>query len=194
VPGVGAIVLAAGSSSRMGRPKQLLRVQGKTLLRRAAETAAEAGCAPIVVVLREMSDELLAELRGLAVHPIESPEAAKGIGTSIRAGVGSILHHLPTLQSLVILLCDQPRVNADMLRRLIDSHRASGKPVSACAFAGTIGPPVLLESALFSRFQSLKDDQGAKALWLAQPEIVHRFACEEAAIDVDTPEDYQRLG
>ena len=60
--------------------------------------------------------------------------------------------------------------------------------------AGTIGPPVLLESALFSRFQSLKDDQGAKALWLAQPEIVHRFACEEAEIDVDTPEDYQRLG
>ncbi len=193
MPGVGAIVLAAGASARMGQPKQLLRVQGKTLLRRAAETAAEVGCEPIVVVLREMSAELLAELRGLAVHPIENPEADKGIGTSIRAGVGSLLKISPNLQSLVILLCDQPRVNADTLHRLIDSHRANGKPVSACAFTGTIGPPVLVESSLLSKLQSLRDDQGAKALWLAQPEIIHRFACEEAAIDVDTPEDYQRL-
>ncbi len=191
--GVGAIVLAAGASSRMGRPKQLLSVEGKTLLRRAAEAVVEAGCDPAVVVLREKTSDLLAELDGLAVHPVENPQANKGIGTSIRAGVSSLLQLSPNLEALLIVLCDQPRVNSQTLKMLIDSYRKSNKPVCACAFAGTIGPPVLVASPFFSKLQSLPDDRGAKYLWMAQPQIVQQVCCEEAATDIDTPEDYQRL-
>ena len=190
---VAAIVLAAGGSVRMRRPKQLLTLNGRTLLRRAAETTVAAGCKPVIVVLGCEADRMAAELTGLAVHPVTNPGWERGIGTSIRRGVEQLLALSPEPEAAVLLLCDQPGVTPATVRRLMAAHDSAGKPVCAAAYDGAIGPPVLVARALFGELLALPDDRGAKALWAAHPEWVFPVACPEAADDVDTPADYQRL-
>jgi molybdenum cofactor cytidylyltransferase len=76
---------------------------------------------------------------------------------------------------------------------LLAGHGGSGRPVTAAEFDGTLGPPVIVDASLFPALLALRDDRGAKALWMERPEIVQRVACPEAGMDVDTPEDFERL-
>jgi CTP:molybdopterin cytidylyltransferase MocA len=190
---VAAVILAAGNSQRMGRAKQLLQIGGRSLIRRAAEAAAEAGCAPVVVVVGARTDEVEAELSGSGAEIVRNEAWERGIGTSIRAGVARILalRHQPS--AMALMLCDQPLVNAAVLGRLLAGHGGSGRPVTAAEFDGTLGPPVIVDASLFPALLALRDDRGAKALWMERPEIVQRVACPEAGMDVDTPEDFERL-
>ncbi|MDB5321766.1 MAG: hypothetical protein JWN40_3397 [Phycisphaerales bacterium] len=190
---VAVVILAAGGSARMGRPKQLLSFEGRSLLRRAAEAAIESGCGPVVVVLGARAEEMRAELSGLGVDVVRNEGWERGIGTSIRAGVGhlSSLPHAPS--AVMIMLCDQPLVTAGVLRRLVNAHAHSERLVTVAAFEETLGPPVIVGSELFQALLALRDDRGAKELWLERPEIVHRVACPEAGWDVDTPADFERL-
>src|SRR5579862_9316092 len=110
--GIGAIILAAGGSMRMGRPKQLLQFRGQSFLRRAATVAIDAKCNPVVVVVGNDAAAMLAELTSLPVHPIENPDWQRGIGTSIRAGVRKLLDLQPDMIATFIHLCDQPLVTS----------------------------------------------------------------------------------
>jgi molybdenum cofactor cytidylyltransferase len=191
-PGVGAIILAAGGSTRMGRPKQLLQIEGQTLVRRIVDAATGAGCSPIVVVLGHKADAICQELDRQPVHFAINPDWSRGIGSSIRCGVEMLLTIAPSIERLMLLLCDQPRVSANVLRRVIAAQKCSEKPVCVCAYAGTVGPPVLVDRSLFEQLMSLPDDRGAKALWTgAGEDRVCHVPCEEAAMDIDTPADYQ---
>src|SRR5687768_8656416 len=187
MPRVAAILLAAGGSTRMGRAKQLLRYNGKSLVRHAAEVAVAAGCDPLLVVLGARGRRVLREFEWLfGVKFVMNPRWQDGIGTSIRAGVA----RLPKdVTHALLVLADQPLVTAELLRRLA----ATTKPVAACQYADTLGPPVLVSRELFPELLQLPDDRGAKHLWTSRPEIVEAVAFPEGSIDIDTPEDYQRL-
>ena len=193
MPSIAAILLAAGGSTRLGRRKQLLAWQGRSLLRQAAEAAVEAGCSPTVVVLGCEAERMVPELAGLPVIASVNIDWRRGIGTSIKHGAARLLALSPMVDATLILLSDQPLVNAQTLRRLIDEYTRSAKSICVSAYANTIGPPVVVGRPGFPQLLALPDSQGAKAIWSKCPLAIARYQCDEAAMDVDTPGDYAKL-
>jgi molybdenum cofactor cytidylyltransferase len=193
MPKLGAVILAAGGSSRLGRPKQLLRFAGQTLLARAVAAATGSGCGPIVVVLGSQYDLVAPELAGLPVTLVQNPDWQRGIGTSIRRGISALVEQDAHIDEISILLCDQPLIDAPAIARLLRAYRESGKPIAVSIHAGTPGPPVIISASLFPQLQALPDDQGAKAIWSGRPGLVCEVECDKAGFDVDTPTDVQRL-
>jgi molybdenum cofactor cytidylyltransferase len=192
VSGIGVIVLAAGGSTRMGRPKQLLELAGQSLLRRAARSAIDSGCVPVIVVLGCEADAMAGELGDLPASMVVNSGWQRGIGSSIRTGVDWLVKNSPGTEGVVIMLCDQPLIDSQVIRRLIDAHRASGKVIAVSEYSGTSGPPVLVSGSSFRRLLTLPDGQGAKVLWADRQEEVCFVACEEGALDLDTSAEYDR--
>lgn len=191
--GVGAVVLAAGSSSRMGSPKQALRFRGESLLRRAAIAALEAGCCPVIVVTGAHAELSRRELEGLDVREVLNPLWETGMASSIRIGVEGLLSANADMDAAVLLLCDQPHVNAAVISDLVGAHRATGSPVVASTYGGSFGVPALFSRALFDELARLEGVAGAK-------QVIKRHAAEArflpfpgGEVDVDTPDDFSRL-
>lgn len=182
------MVLAAGQSVRMGRPKLLLVWQGKSLLRRAVE-AAVAACRRVVVVVGPDPQRMGEELSSLPVVVVVNPDYAEGIATSLRRGVQAV----GDAPAALVVLADQPAVTAEHLRRLVQAYRKSGAPLAAAAYGDTVGAPAVFSQKLFPELLALEGDTGAKR-------VVERHRHEAvvvhvpgAALDVDTPEDWERL-
>jgi molybdenum cofactor cytidylyltransferase len=216
---VGAVILAAGGSSRLGQPKQLLTFRGETLVCRAVRAAAAAGCEPILVVVGENSEAIKLALdiresrissfscleRGTRPRPsptpanrgpqciariIENGEWRRGVGTSIRRG----LEQLPNfVEAAVLLACDQPYLDASIVSQLIAALAETGKPIVASSYADTLGVPALFDRSCFDDLLALPDDSGAKSLMAARPNDIAVIPFEKGAIDIDTPADFQRL-
>ncbi len=180
------IVLAAGSSSRLGKPKQLLEFKGRSLLRIAAETALEVCPEQVLVVLGYRTEEMLSEFEGLALAVVNS-EWEEGLGSSIRRGVKAL--DLNT-EAVVLMLCDQPLVTADHLRRLLGSV-SSERTVSASRYPdGRLGVPAAFHRSRFGELMSLKGDRGARDLLLEKGVIGVEGA---ELVDIDTWEDFEGL-
>jgi molybdenum cofactor cytidylyltransferase len=190
---VGAVILAAGGSSRFGQPKQLLIFRGETLVRRAVRAATEAGCAPVVVVVGECGEAIRDELRETAVVIIGNPDWKHGLGSSIRYGLKQLGGLTPQSEAVVLLTSDQPLVETKTVSALITEQGKTGKPIVASSYANTLGVPALFDRSCFERLLTLADDSGAKALIAERPYDVASIAFEEGAIDIDTPADLQRL-
>ena len=188
---VGLILLAAGGSSRLGRPKQLLPYQGQTLLRRAALAASTSGCRPVVVVLGGASAECTRELAGLNVEITCNSAWEQGIGTSIRAGLQEL--QAAFVDAVVIQLCDQPRVDEIHLRMLVTEFERLDAAIVATDYGGHTGVPALFARRMFPALTALPDHEGARNVIQNHFGQVVRLLCPEAAIDVDTPEDFRRL-
>ncbi len=186
---IGAVILAAGGSTRLGQPKQLLTHHGETLVRHAASAALAAGCLPTVIVTGEEHVQIAKELTGLDVQMRHHPHWERGIGSSIRAGVEQALLHQPALDALLIMVCDQPFVSVDLLVALIAARAKAGSKAAACTYAGTIGVPALFDRALFPALAGLSDEQGAKAILCAMEGEIARVEFPAGAIDIDTPAD-----
>lgn len=197
-PNIGVIVLAAGASSRMGEPKQLLRYGGETLLGRALRAALETRCRPVVLVLGAWAETLRAEVEGRGAIVVVNEAWAEGMGSSIRAGLGALRTATSeAIEAAVVLLCDQPFVTSDIVVRLVETYRTQRTLLVASAYeAGgerTLGAPALFSRALFPELMALNGAEGAKR-------IIQRHAAEAvcvetqaAAFDVDTPDDYRAL-
>jgi molybdenum cofactor cytidylyltransferase len=192
-PRIGIIVLAAGASTRMGRPKQLLDLGGKSLVRRATETAIAAGGDPVIVVTGAAHDRVSADLCGLPIHICFNPEWERGMGTSIRRGIELLTRLAPKADAAIITLADQPDISADKLAKLVEAHHRTKSPLCAAAFGEAIGPPALFARAFFAELLAQPDQAGAKQLLLKHPAKLLRVDCPEAARDVDTPDDYEAL-
>lgn len=188
---VAGIVLAAGGSTRMGRAKQLLEVDGAPLVRRAALAARDAGCAPVVVVLGGRAAEVAPALLGLGVVLQVNERWQDGMGGSIAAGI-ACAERCGAMAAL-LTLADQPLVGAAALRRLLDAWRASGQPIAASRYAGTVGVPACFARDRFAALRALDGAPGCKALLHAQPRATALVDCPEAEHDVDTPDDWARL-
>jgi len=191
MPRLAALILAAGGSTRMGQPKQVLPYDDQPLVRRTAQTALAVACDPVTIVLGAHAGEVSIAMREVPVELVTNADWARGIGSSIRTGVA----HLATrpIDALILLLCDQPLVTPATLQRLIDAHVATGKPVCVSAYSDTLGPPVLVHASLFAALSELPDDRGAKSLWSAHPDRVAHVSNPEAATDLDTPADYAQI-
>ena len=190
---VGAVVLAAGASSRMGSPKQTLRFRGESLLRRAAVAALAAGCGPVIVVTGAHAALSRRELEGIDVREVLNPLWETGMASSIRSGVEGLLSAGADVDAAVLLLCDQPHVTAEVISGLIDAHRATGSTVVAATYGGSFGVPALFSRALFDELARLEGARGAKQVIQRHAAEAHflPFPCGE--VDVDTPDDFSRL-
>jgi molybdenum cofactor cytidylyltransferase len=184
----GLILLAAGSSSRMGRPKQLLPYRGTTLLGHAVATAKDSGCTAIVVVLGANAAEIGETLSGQPVEVVENLLWPEGMGTSIQAGVSALAGR--DLDGVILALADQPLVTPATLRGLVDAHRSTGKPIVAAQYAGTAGVPVYFHRSYFPALLALSPNQGCKGVILGNRADALLVDCPEAAMDIDTPDDY----
>jgi molybdenum cofactor cytidylyltransferase len=186
---VAALLLAAGGSSRLGKPKQLLEFEGETFVRRTVRAASEAGCQPVVVVTGRDHAQIAAALRDLPVELLPNESWEKGIGTSIRLGI----RQLSVSDAVVLLVCDQPHVTATHLRQLVSEQTRTKKPMAASAYANTIGVPALFTRDCFPQLLSLGDTEGAKKLLQVSPNDVATVAFAPGAIDIDSLADYAQL-
>ena len=191
--GVGTVVLAAGSSSRMGRPKQTLQYRGESLLRRAALAALGAGCRPVVVVTGANAGLSRRELGGLDVREVLNPMWETGMASSIRAGVEDLITADADLAAAVLLLCDQPHVTADVISRLVETHRTNGSPIVASTYGGSYGVPALFGRTHFAELARLEGAAGAKQVIKRHAEVAHFLPFADGEVDVDTPDDFSLL-
>jgi CTP:molybdopterin cytidylyltransferase MocA len=201
-PPIGAVVLAAGGSSRLGRPKQLVVHDGLPLVARAAHAALQAGADPVVVVLGAGEAAVRAALSDLPVETVVNPRWADGMGTSVAAGVRALLARAPSVGGVLVTLVDQPFVGDAELGRLVDAWvraeaRAAGggapAAIAAAAYAGTVGVPAVFGRAHADALCALPAAAGAARLLRAPGALVHPVPMPEAATDVDTHDDLARL-
>src|SRR5947207_4600408 len=184
----GAVILAAGGSSRFGRPKQLLNFGGTTLVRRMVDLARDAACKPVIVVVGEQKNEIAEQLRGGGATLVENENWRAGIGTSIRAGVKKVAADA-NAGAVVLLLCDQPFVDAKLVRELIALRTRANKPIVACSYDDSLGVPALFDRSCFAALLALQDSSGAKPLILANLARVTELPFSLGKIDIDTEED-----
>ncbi|GAB3581318.1 nucleotidyltransferase family protein [Hymenobacter daeguensis] len=188
---VALLLLAAGASTRMGRPKQLLPYHGKTLLRRAAETAVASGCAPIILVTGALHEALVAEVADLPIRAVHNAAWETGMASSIRTGLGALAVARPA--AVLIMLCDQPLVTPELLRQLAAQHRQTQAPIVAAAYGDTLGVPAIFSQTMLPDLLQLQGQQGAVRLVASLGTLVGRVPFPAARFDVDTPAQYASL-
>jgi len=190
---VGAVILAAGASTRMGRPKQLLQFGGETMLRRAASVALEAGCRPVVVVTGAHATASRKALRGLDVREAENQQWESGISSSVRVGIEALVTANPQSAAVVLMLCDQPFVTREIIAQLVAAHLETGRSIVASRYGGSYGVPALFGKVHFAELTTLEGAAGAKQVIQKHLAKVHLLPFPEGEIDIDTPDDLARL-
>jgi molybdenum cofactor cytidylyltransferase len=190
---IGAVILAAGESSRFGRPKQLVQFRGKSLVRRVVDAAKDANCSAIVVVLGSRRDQIERELKETDAIVAENEDWRRGIGSSIRVGLESAVNQAPDIEAIVLLTCDQPFLKTDTIERLIAMYEKTKKAIVASSYSETLGVPALFDRSCFQELLALDDETGAKAIILSNRERVAELLFLEGKIDIDTVADYEKL-
>jgi molybdenum cofactor cytidylyltransferase len=191
---VAAVILAAGASRRLGRPKQLIDYEGETLLKRAVRLAREAGFHPVVVVLGAESEAIRTGIAAGDAVVVDNDAWQEGIASSMRAGLRAIAEHEPQSAGVLMMPCDQPRLSADHLRMLLSTFRAERGPcIVASVYAGARGVPALFPAAMFSELNLLSGDMGARKLLVDAPVPVLEVGFPGGEVDIDSPGDLAQL-
>ncbi len=184
------VVLAAGSASRFGAPKQLARFAGRPLLQTALSHAVAVAGGALSVVLGAHAAEVAPLLRNTPATALVNRDWAEGIGSSLRTAV----RQLPgTCDGLLVMLGDQPAVTADDLRRLISAWRRRPDAIVAAAYSGIDGVPAIFPRWCFTELSALRGDTGARAVIRRHRERLTRIPMPSAELDIDTPEDLAGL-
>jgi molybdenum cofactor cytidylyltransferase len=189
----GTILLAAGSSSRLGRPKQLLVYDGQTLLQHSLEAANASGLSPVILVLGADAETIQQHVGGVDAHVVVNANWKEGMASSIRFGIETLMNISSSAEGAVIMMCDQPFVTATLLNNLIDSHNKTGKPVVTCSYADTYGPPTFFHKSIFPELLQLKGDIGARSIVKQHANEVQAVVFPKGDVDVDTEVDYEKL-
>ncbi len=188
---IGIIILAAGVSARLGRAKQLLAHRnGQTLISHTCQLALTSGLQPIVLVLGARKDIILDEIKGLDIQLAFNDLWAEGIAGSIKKGLNQLLGGSPALTAVIILVCDQPFLTAEVIKKLASVYSETDKPIIASSYHGVLGTPVLFERSFFASIQQLEGDKGAAKIIHQHPDQVATVLFEEGQFDIDTEEDY----
>jgi molybdenum cofactor cytidylyltransferase len=189
----GIVILAAGNSSRLGRPKQLLPYQGKTLLTHVVTESLAASLRPVVVVTGAYQAEIHHSLKGQAANMVHNPRWETGMASGIVAGLAEILSIDPHLRAVIVAVCDQPYISAELFRSLMQQHAVSGKGLIASLYSEIKGTPVLFDYRYFKELSVLSGDAGAKQLLRRYPDDVATVPFPNGSIDIDTEKDFQTL-
>ena len=190
---VAAIILAAGGSSRFGRPKQLVEFDGISLVQRAIKAASEGGCRAIVVVTGSDSQQIAAKIVQSDVSTVENGDWQEGIASSIRTGVRHLIQTASPVSAVVLMVCDQPFVSGQIVAELIDKWRAADKLIVASNYSNTLGVPALFDRSCFEELLHLQGDTGAKPIILKDPQRVAQIPFPEGHYDIDTEAASARL-
>ncbi|QHT70973.1 nucleotidyltransferase family protein [Rhodocytophaga rosea] len=190
---IGLIILAAGASTRMGSPKQLLPFSGKSLIRYSVQNALASKCFPIVVVLGANKDLIKLELEDLPVFVAENPDWKQGMASSIHAGLEMLLTAYPGVKGGIIMLCDQPFVTTLFLNHLVDTFEKDQRHIIASYYGNDFGVPAVFPKKLFDELSALEGNAGAKKLIQQYSAEVIPVVFPEGLVDIDTPEDYLGL-
>ncbi|HXZ99936.1 MAG TPA: nucleotidyltransferase family protein [Candidatus Binatia bacterium] len=186
------IVLAAGSSTRMGQPKQLLVAAGKPLLEHVVEAACASRLDDVLVVLGAEAGLIRAGVRWGRARTIVNPDHAEGMSSSLRAGIAALG---PAVDRALVILGDQPDVSAELLDRLLEAQEASRLPAAALSISGLLHPPVVLSRGLWPDVMALQGDVGCRQIIRTRPDLVATVDGDRAwghPVDIDTPEDWLR--
>ena len=189
-PVVAAVVLAAGSSTRMGSNKLLLDLGGESVVRRAVRQAIEGGVDLVVVVLGHEAERVEAELSGLSCVRVVNPDHAQGVDTSLHLGVARAATEAG---ALVVVLADMPFVTADMIGAVVERYRATGAPLVVSRYGEVEAPPILYDRALFAELLSLPGERCAKQVVRRHRQEAQVVTWPEPALrDIDVALDYER--
>jgi molybdenum cofactor cytidylyltransferase len=189
----GVILLAAGSSSRLGHAKQLLPYGDRTLLQHSLDEALQAAFSSIVVVLGANADVIAAHLQGQPVHSVINHNWNSGMASSVRTGLVELLRIEPQTTSAIFMVCDQPFVSASLLTAIHAIAQKNGNGIIACSYSDTIGTPVLFNKKYFSELLALDGQAGARRVVMKHMDDVASVAFPMGHIDIDTIADYNAL-
>lgn len=189
----GVVILAAGASTRMGTPKQLLAVEGQPLVARAVSAALASPAWPVVVVLGAQAGQIRPVLARLPVLVAENPAWGEGMASSIRAGITTLQQFSRSLDGVLVALCDQPAFTAAVIAQLLEARQAGGRSIVAARYQGRNGAPALFLREHFPALAVLTGEEGARTLLNGTPEQVTAVDLPALAIDLDTPADYAAL-
>jgi molybdenum cofactor cytidylyltransferase len=183
-----AVILAAGASKRLGQPKQLIAIQGESLIHRMARIALQA-CEPVLVVLGSGAERMKAALGDLPVRCVNNLDWEEGMASSLRAAVSALP---PETRAATFLVCDQPALDQALLEAILHLHQEHPGRRIASAYAGIRGIPALLPCQDFDAILRLRGDRGAKGMLLGDDVLEIPFPGGE--VDLDRPEDLIDLG
>ena len=187
------ILLAAGNSSRMGRPKQLLDYRGKTLVQHMADIALGTAASLVIVVTGSYSDEVIASLEGRNVVVAFNSQWEEGMASGIVLGLQKALADSPSIDNVILAVCDQPFVTSDFLSKLLFLKNKSKKTVVSSGYVNTVGTPVLFDKKHFTALLGLKGIEGAKKLLKLLNDDMVTLPLENGEVDIDTEADYIKL-
>ena len=190
----GIILLAAGNSTRMGFPKQLLTYQGKTLLNRTIDTALEVfDKNQIILVLGANHNEVTSTIKNKNLAISINEDWQSGMASSIKSGLKTLLNHFPEMESCFISVGDQPHLSGHLFLEMLKLQETSNKEIVVAKYADTLGVPALFSEKYFGKLMELKGEQGAKKIIQQNMDDVETFEFEKGAIDIDTKADYENL-
>jgi molybdenum cofactor cytidylyltransferase len=185
------VILAAGGSRRLGRPKQLVTMLGEPLLRRVVKMAADVGPDHLIVVLGSSAYDCVPVIKDCGVDIVVNPFWESGLAGSIRLGVERA--EAQGADSVLLLLTDQPWLNSEVIRRFLDRMNGQTDTIISARYEGVLGAPMMFGSDWFPELKNLEGDQGARNLVPKEGGQVEVIDWSEGAVDVDTPEDLARL-
>lgn len=187
---ISVILLAAGGSTRLGRPKQLLKIGSTTLIRKLAEEALASRADEVIVVVGAESQSVCQELKGLSLKIVENKNWENGLSSTIRIGLEAVSEEC---DAALLMLCDQPYVGRYLLDQIIECSESKGVLVVACEYGQTVGIPALFSRTLFPELMKLRGDSGAKSLILSHRKELERVSFPKGIVDIDTTGDFEDL-
>lgn len=189
IQGLAGLVLAAGPSTRLGRPKQLVSYRELTLVAHVVNQALDYCGAGLVVVTGAHHEQVIAALNGLSIEAVYNPDWREGMGSSVRTGATQIA---PDCQAIMLMLCDQPAISRADFSSLVNAWTSRPERIAAAEYAGTCGVPAIFPMSFREDLMSLKGDQGAKGI-INRAQRISTVKMPSAEFDVDTPDDLSAL-
>jgi molybdenum cofactor cytidylyltransferase len=193
IPRFGIILLAAGSSGRLGRPKQLLPFRGKILLQHLLDEATATAAFSVLVVLGAEAEKIKLQLGAGSYQVVWNEAWKEGMASSIRCGINALLEIHPAAEAAILMTCDQPFVTTALLDELMQTQVKSGKKIVTSMYDTITGPPALFHQSLFSELLQLKGDMGARNITITHAGEMATVSFPQGAIDIDTASDYSNL-
>lgn len=188
---IGIILLAAGSSSRMGQSKQLLEIGGEQLLLKSTQVALQSIAEKVIVVLGANESAHRKVIEQLPCEIIVNEDWQLGMGSSLKKGLAELLLIAPKLEAVLVMVCDQPLLTSEHLNQIIKKFKLAKSQIVASYYSGSAGVPALFDKSLFEKLLNAEDQAGAKKILIQHKEVVQTIDFAQGAIDLDTPEDYQ---
>ncbi len=186
------VILAAGQSSRLGSPKQLLQFNGKSLLQHCVEEALQTNL-PVIVVVGANSQVIRHELKDINVTIAENKRWHEGMAGSLHLGLTEAKNLKDEIDGIIFMVSDQPFVSATLLTSLLRAQNESNLLLAASGYAGRLGTPVLFHKFFFDELMNLQGDTGARILIEKNKNLATEVSFPEGVIDIDTLEDYNAL-